>query len=143
MASLSDKTTGDFIQGYLTTGQILAGHISAMDEMVDRLEREDAAGVPPPIILDSPGYESLAHVLARAFEQASAGKGSERHAKGQPFDRQPMQTLCDLYGVGFALGQAAKKTQEAQRLPPAAAIRELLGAINYIAGAVIYLENHQ
>lgn len=90
--------------------------------------------------LHAPGYESLANVLVRAFNQASAGKGKERHAQDLPFDAQPMQKLCELYGPGFALGQAAKKAQESQRLPHDRAIAELLGAINYLAGAVIHLE---
>jgi hypothetical protein len=94
------------------------------------------------VILDAEGYNSLARVLARAFSQAAHGKGKERHSTGQAFDAQPMQALCDLYGPGFALGQAAKKAQEAQRLEHAAAIRELLGAIVYTAGAVIAMERH-
>lgn len=55
------------------------------------------------------GYESLRDVLDRAFAQAASGKGHERHAVDKPFDQQPMQELISLYGVGFALGQAAKK----------------------------------
>lgn len=94
-------------------------------------------------MLQVKGYELLDDVLARAYRQASQGKGAERHAQGAPFDEQPMQRLCELYGVGFALGQAAKKTQESQRLPHERAVAELLGAINYIAGAVIYLERMQ
>lgn len=86
------------------------------------------------------GYESLAAVLARAYAQASAGKGAQRHAQGQPFDRQPMQDLIRLHGVGFATGQASKKAQESQRLPRDRAVAELLGAINYLAGAVIAIE---
>ncbi len=86
------------------------------------------------------GYESLEGVLARAYQQAAVGKGAERHAQDKPFDEQPMQLLINLYGSGFALGQAGKKMQEAMRLPHDAAIRELLGAINYIAGAVINME---
>ena len=87
------------------------------------------------------GYEALESVLARAYEQAASGKGAERHAQAQPFDEQPMQKLIALYGPGFALGQAGKKSQEAMRMDTPAAVRELLGAINYLAGAVIYLEN--
>lgn len=87
-----------------------------------------------------PGYESLIEVLIRAYDQASIGKGAERHGKDKPFTEQPMQHLIELYGQGFALGQAGKKMQEALRLPHDAAIRELLGAINYIAGAVIHME---
>lgn len=87
-----------------------------------------------------PGYETLSYVLHRAYQQAASGKGKERHAGALPFDKQPMQQLCNLYGRGFALGQAAKKMQEAQRLPADRAVAELLGAINYIAGAIIHLE---
>lgn len=94
--------------------------------------------------LDAAGYESLHGVLRRAFVQAAHGKGAERHAQDAPFDQQPMQRLIDLYGVGFALGQAAKKSQEAMRLSPERAVHELLGAINYLAGAVIAIERgHQ
>jgi len=88
----------------------------------------------------SADYVSLSKVLRRAYDQAAVGKGAERHAKDLPFTEQPMQRLQELYGVGFALGQAGKKMQESMRLPHYAAIRELLGAINYIAGAVIYME---
>lgn len=95
------------------------------------------------VVLDAPGYETLAVVLGRAFEQAARGKGAVRHGQGQPFDEQPMQQLIALYGVGFALGQSAKKAQESQRLPHDAAVRELLGAINYLAGAVIAMELQQ
>lgn len=89
---------------------------------------------------NSKDYESLRDVLDRAYAQASEGKGHERHAVGKPFDQQPMQELISLYGVGFALGQAAKKAQESQRLPAGHDVAELLGAINYLAGAVIALE---
>ncbi len=87
------------------------------------------------------GYESLGDVLGRAYDQAAKGKGAERHGQGLSFDEQPMRQLIRLYGVGFALGQAAKKAQEAQRLPTVERqVAELLGAINYLAGAVIALE---
>ncbi len=97
---------------------------------------------PVPVQFVAPtGYAALADVMTRALEQASAGKGAQRHAQGQAFEQQPMQQLIRLYGVGFALGQAAKKAQEAQRLPTVERqVAELLGAINYLAGAVIALE---
>ncbi len=85
-------------------------------------------------------YTTLRNVLDRAFEQASSGKGQERHGQNLPFDKQPMQQIQDLVGEGFALGQAIKKMQESQRLSHDAAIRELLGAINYIAGVIIHKE---
>lgn len=83
------------------------------------------------------GYEQLAAVLQDAYDQAAKGKGAARHGTGKPFHEQPMQYLIRLYGPGFALGQAGKKMQEAQRLPKGAAERELLGAIVYLAGAII------
>lgn len=87
-----------------------------------------------------PSYTELMAVLTRAYDQAATGKGHDRHADGKAFKDQPMQTVCTLYGVGFALGQAAKKSQESMRMDREAAVRELLGAINYLAGAVIFLE---
>lgn len=89
------------------------------------------------------GYQLLDDVLSRAYHQAAIGKGAERHADEKPFHEQPMQRLCELYGVGFALGQAAKKSQEAMRMPCDRAVAELLGAINYLAGAIIFLERQQ
>jgi hypothetical protein len=86
------------------------------------------------------GYEALRDVLHRAYDQASHGKGKERHAGELPFHEQPMQQIGDLVGQGFMLGQAMKKMQESQRLPRDRAIAEMLGAINYLAGAIIFLE---
>lgn len=88
----------------------------------------------------APGYDKLAAVLCNAFNQAATGKGRERHADGQPFEQQPAVRLCEQVGVGFALGQASKKILESQRLRPDAAVHELLGAINYLASAVIHIE---
>lgn len=86
------------------------------------------------------GYESLSAVLVRAYTQAAVGKGEIRHAKGQPFDSQVMQVGADQFGVGSLLFQAFKKAEESQRLPHEASINELLGAIVYLAGAVIAKE---
>jgi len=84
------------------------------------------------------GYYKLASVLIDALEQAASGKGQERHGSGLPFSEQPMQDLIALYGPGFALGQAAKKAQESRRLPGPQRRDELLGAINYLAGLIVY-----
>lgn len=87
------------------------------------------------------GYESLADVLTRAYQQATTGKGAERHAGNRPFTEQPMQAISGLLGSADGLlYQAMKKIQESKRLDKDAGIRELLGAINYLGGAVIYLE---
>lgn len=90
-----------------------------------------------------PGYESLAGVLQRALDQAQSGKGAERHANSLPFHKQPMQTIAGQVGVGFLTGQAIKKTQEGQTLPAGRDVAELLGAINYLAGAVIFMETQR
>ena len=90
-----------------------------------------------PTPFDVPGYESLASVLERAYNQAARGKGKERHAKDQPFHEQVMQVGAQHFGTGALLFQAFKKSEESQRLPHERAVAELLGAINYLAGAVI------
>lgn len=89
--------------------------------------------------MNAPGYEQLAEVLQAAFSQAAEGKGAERHANGQPFHEQRMQTISTLLGsdAGMAF-QVCKKVTEGMALPHAARERELLGAIVYIAGMVIF-----
>lgn len=86
------------------------------------------------------GYEKLDDVLARAFKQASQGKGKERHANDLPFHEQPMQQVNRMVGVGFSHGQAIKKIVESQNMPPEQAVHEILGAICYLAGSIITLE---
>lgn len=91
-------------------------------------------------------YEKLEDVLNRALIQASEGKGNERHAHSLsggvvPFHEQPMQQIADMEGPGFLTGQAIKKIRESKGLPTKEQrTKELLGAINYIAGAIIYIE---
>jgi len=86
-------------------------------------------------------YKSLKDVLHLAYLQASEGKGKERHASGEPFEDQPICTIARKVGIGFCLGQALKKIEESRRLSqyPGREIGELLGAINYIAGAIIVI----
>lgn len=101
-----------------------------------------AITLPSAPIMSVPGYERLAGVLQRAYDQAASGKGKERHASdGVAFEHQPMSAINQNLGSidGF-LYQAAKKAQEARRLPVGRAQAELLGAINYLAGAVIALD---
>ena len=90
--------------------------------------------------MNEPGYEKLSDVLSRAYDQAAIGKGKDRHANGEPFHEQVMQTGAQRFGTGALLFQAFKKSEESQRLPHDRAIAELLGAIVYLAGAVIALE---
>lgn len=89
-------------------------------------------------------YEPLQRVLARALEQASQGKGADRHANGQPFTDQPILTISRMVGPGFAIGQVMKKAQEANTMAgrgnPQNAVFELLGAIVYASAAIVLLE---
>lgn len=91
------------------------------------------------------GYEQLHRALMDALAQASHGKGRERHAKGQPFHEQRMQSISHLIGTGRGMAfQVIKKLTEGMDLPdPGARERELLGAINYLAGMVVYFRNQE
>lgn len=93
-----------------------------------------------PVTLNLPTtgpYAGLARTLYAAFEQAASGKGKERHAvDGVAFEDQPMTTINRQLGsVDGFIYQAHKKSLEAKRLPDGRAQAELLGAINYLAGA--------
>jgi|GEM_PF-1299642 len=89
---------------------------------------------------DVPGYESLRDVLEAAYDQAARGKGKERHAQDLPFHEQRMQSISRLIGSERGMAyQVCKKVTEGMDLStPEARRRELLGAINYIAGILIY-----
>lgn len=100
---------------------------------------------PPSKEWDEDNYTALAGVFDLAMEQAAQGKGAERHASGERFEEQVMVRLTGLYGLGFPFGQVAKKCQEAARMvgweQPDRAVAEILGAMNYLAGAVIAIHN--
>ena len=89
-------------------------------------------------------YSPLARVFGRAFDQASKGKGQERHADGADFRDQPIMMITQMVGLGFPAGQAQKKIQEACKMAsagrPGHAQQELLGAIVYCAAAYLRLE---
>jgi len=86
------------------------------------------------------GYASLFDVLARALEQASKGKGKDRHANNDAFEDQIMCYMAQQLGIAAPVFQVCKKSIEACRLPYPQNVNELLGAINYAAGAVIEIE---
>lgn len=90
-----------------------------------------------------PEYFGLLMVLVEALNQAQYGKGAERHnlSGDTPFERQRMQTVSELVGSPDGMVyQAIKKLTEGMKLPTQERqVAELLGAINYIAGIVVYL----
>ena len=89
-------------------------------------------------------YVKLEDVLNKAYLQAAEGKGKERHANENNFEDQPIITISKLLNSNDGpLFQAMKKIQESKRLERDRAINELLGAINYIAAAIIYLEQEK
>ena len=86
------------------------------------------------------GYEKLVAVYQDAHHQAAKGKGDERHANGQPFHGQRMQQISGLLrsSDGMAFQAIKKLTEGLQFEDHARREAELLGALNYIAGIVIY-----
>lgn len=90
-------------------------------------------------------YQSLRAVLDAAYTQAAHGKGAERHARGNHFEDQHMQTISKLLDTdrGMAFQAIKKLTEGMDMADPGARERELLGAINYIAGIVVYWRQHK
>lgn len=86
-------------------------------------------------------YNGLYSVLIDALDQAAYGKGMERHANNLPFEEQKMQTICDAQGSSKGMAyQAIKKILESEGMGYQAKKREILGAIVYAAGIIIWEE---
>ena len=87
-------------------------------------------------------YHKLEHVLRDAYEQASSGKGKERHANDLPFHEQKILGITRNLGTAQGLAyQVQKKTLEALGMQTfEQQKRELLGAIVYAAAMIIYME---
>lgn len=92
----------------------------------------------------APGYEDLMRILDLALLQAAEGKGKDRHAHDEDWINQRMNRINLQARGGFSAGQALKKTEEALDMSARGEIKEaifeMLGAINYLASAVLYLE---
>lgn len=88
-------------------------------------------------------YDDLHEILSAAYSQAAFGNGKDRHANGRPFSRQPIMEIGRMCGLGYPTGQAQKKTQEAvgmfSRGEHDRAEAEMLGAINYLAAAIMLI----
>lgn len=87
----------------------------------------------------NPKYDSLYKVLLAAYNQASNGKGKERHQLNNEeyFEDQKICEIARRLSIDYNLGQAVKKIYESKRLTDGRDIAELYGAINYIAAAII------
>lgn len=119
------------------------GSIDATEERLDKVKV-----VPKPEVQVK--YEAkwaieqhpLMGVYQAAIAQANHGKGEERHGKGTPFLQQPWVDLAKTHGVGFLTGQADKKLREASTNIDVASNdwweKEMLGALNYIAMAILH-----
>lgn len=87
----------------------------------------------------------LENIFDEALDQVNQGKGNERHGNGQDFLDQPWVSITKTHGVGFLTGQAQKKIMEAVKNKEDTNYlwykREILGAINYLAMALLYEEN--
>ena len=105
------------------------------------LEREN---MQPLTVSDDLNYIPLREVLTMAYNQSAFGKGRDRHSNGQPFMQQPIMEIGRMVGIGYQIGQAMKKSQEATGMIDRgqfdAAKAEFLGAINYLAAAYLLTE---
>ena len=83
--------------------------------------------------------DPLKFVLTLAYHHAMSPneKGMKRHGDDKPFRDQISSVITRMVGIGYPLGQALKKEDESKRLKRVAAVAELLGAINYLAIAII------
>jgi uncharacterized protein YutD len=131
------------------------GYIERFNKIIEKLQTEQSEKTTVEIFAKAHGvetkplskiasdYESLSEVLDAAYKQASTGKGKERHADDKPFHEQPMQLISQMIGSAEGMRfQVMKKVNEAKGMTTfEQKERELLGAINYIAGIIIYEKN--
>jgi len=91
------------------------------------------------------GYEALGRVFAAALNHAAKGKGDQRHGvdgggRVVAFEQQNMIEGARAFGPGGPLFQVQKKAREGCAMFVRGDVTgfraEILGAINYAAGAV-------
>lgn len=86
-------------------------------------------------------YGSLRRILNMAYDQASIGKGKERHANDLPFEKQTMMEANQVTNGGFGWGQIFKKIKEIPNIKdPDMKKAEMLSIIVYAAGWVLWYE---
>lgn len=89
----------------------------------------------------------LHEVYTDAVAQAEGGKGQHRHGLGRGFYEQQWLDVCHRHGTGFLTGQAVKKLNEAAELKGSLTVeaweKEMLGALNYCAMAILYRRRYE
>lgn len=113
---------------------------------VDKLRANlGISGISTVLVADT-GYDKLVEVMSRAHDHAARGKGKERHANDLPFEQQRMLSIArGLKSPPDSLAyQVIKKVTEGLQMSEhGRTVGELLGAINYIAGIVILLDERE
>lgn len=127
-----EASTGDY---YQKNGRYVADDMDADFDIVS-----EVPVVPETDFSGDPRYARLRNTLLRAYLQVAEGKGAVRHGSDKPWVEQPMFKIAEVVGTGFHLGQALKKIEESTRLDDEAAVKELLGAITYIAAGIEAIE---
>lgn len=96
-------------------------------------------------LVAAPGYERLVRVFTDAHNQAAFGKGKERHANDLPFEKQKMLSISHLLDSPDGMAyQVTKKLTEGLAMAEVHRTKaELYGALNYLAGIVIFLEDRE
>ena len=93
------------------------------------------------LVDDDERYARIRKVFDMAYHQVAHGKGEARHATKLPLEHQISCRNIRRWGIGAALAQIAKKTDEVDRLPNRRAMQhELLGIIAYAAMTIMVLE---
>lgn len=132
-------------QQYALANATRCPHTEATTEELKAFDELLGGPVQAETAFPSEGYEKLHDVYRDAHDQAAYHKGAERHANDRPFHKQRMQTISE--GLNTADGmayQVVKKVQEGLQMSDAGARRrELLGALNYLAGVVIFLDSKE
>jgi hypothetical protein len=111
---------------------------------VDEHEHGTSEGLSENVINDNDmRYIELRRLYQKAYDQATKGKGEERHGSPDNWECQIAMRIARDVGRGYPEGQALKKINESSRLDREAAIAELYGAINYLFIDIYYIEHEE
>lgn len=86
-------------------------------------------------------YQKYIEILHASATQLCSGKGDERHSESVTQDIEDQDTLAIARALGTDLGldqQIFKKIKESNRMSGNTKLRELYGALNYVALKIYY-----